>query len=201
MMNWQIAFNQTLANLSAKEPPPRVALLGIGHELCGDDAAGIMLARELNARSENCEWLLPLETGPAPENFTGSLRRFKPDLVLLVDAAQMDGKPGEIRWLDWKNLRGISASTHTMPLDIIVTYLTAELGCQAGLLGIQPAGNAVGAPLSPEVNSAVESMAQTLFEVLTAPTTVAEPIEMNGITPQASLSSVLWDKKSQERMY
>ena len=173
-MDWQTAFNQTLAGLQTENNPPRVAVLGIGHELCGDDAAGIILARELNARAGIYEGLLALETGPAPENFTGTVRRFSPDLVLLVDAAQMDGAPGEIRWLDWQNLSGISASTHTMPLDIIVAYLTAELGCQAGFLGIQPAGNAVGAPLSPQVQEAVESTVQTLMQVLTVPTMVAE---------------------------
>ena len=40
-----------------------------------------------------------MEAGPAPENFTGPLRRFRPDLVLLVDAAQMDAEPGTIGWL------------------------------------------------------------------------------------------------------
>lgn len=179
-MNWQTNFNQTLANLQTGNFPPRIAVLGIGHELCGDDAAGIMLARVLNARAGNYEGLLAdllaLETGPAPENFTGMVRRFEPDLVLLVDAAQMDGAPGEVRWLDWQNLSGISASTHTMPLDIIVAYLTAELDCQAGFLGIQPAGNAVGAPLSPKVQQAVESTAQTLIEVLTVSPVEVAPL-------------------------
>lgn len=165
-MDWQTDFNQTLAGIQTANQPPRIAVLGIGHELCGDDAAGICLARELNAQAGNHAGLLALETGPAPENFTGTVRRFAPDLVLLVDAAQMNGTPGEVRWLDWENLSGISASTHTMPLDIIVAYLTAELGCQAGFLGIQPAGNAVGAPLSPEVQQAVASTVQTLIEVL-----------------------------------
>jgi hydrogenase 3 maturation protease len=166
-MNWQIAFRQTLAGLQTENNPLRIAVLGIGHELCGDDAAGIMLARELKAKADISECLLALETGPAPENFTGTVRRFEPDLVLLVDAAQMNAAPGEVRWLDWKNLGGISASTHTMPLDIIVAYLTAELGCQAGFLGIQPVGNLVGAPLSPEVQKAIENTAQSLMEMLT----------------------------------
>jgi len=169
-MNWQIAFKQTLAGLQTENNPPRIAVLGIGHELCGDDAAGIMLARALNGNAEIFDGLLAgllaLETGPAPENFTGTVRRFNPDLVLLVDAAQMDATPGKVCWLDWENLGGISASTHTMPLDIIVAYLTAELGCQAGFLGIQPAGNLVGASLSPEVQKAVENTAQSLMEML-----------------------------------
>ncbi|HBX68619.1 MAG TPA: hypothetical protein DEH25_04360 [Chloroflexi bacterium] len=175
-MDWQTAFKQTLAGLRTPNQPPRIAVLGIGHELCGDDAAGIMLARALNIKAGNYGWLLALETGPAPENFTGSLRRFKPDLVLLVDAAQMNTAPGEVRWLDWGNLTGISASTHTMPLNIVVAYLTVELGCQAGFLGIQPVGNAVGAALSPKVQKAVESTVKTLIEVLTVSTTVAESL-------------------------
>ena len=40
---------------------------------------------------------LCLSAGAAPENCTGLLRRFRPDLVLLVDAAEMGEAAGAVR--------------------------------------------------------------------------------------------------------
>jgi hydrogenase 3 maturation protease len=142
-------------------------VVGIGHELRGDDAAGIAVARALRPRVAAHEQVLVIDAGPAPENFTGPLRRFDPDLVLLVDAAQMNETAGTVRWLACRETAGLSASTHTLPPYVLAGYLTAELGCEVALLGIQP-GNAclVGAPLSTAVRKAVSAVAQALAEAL-----------------------------------
>ncbi len=107
-----------------------------------------------------------IDGGAAPENFTGPVRRFRPDLVILVDAAQMDDLPGTIRWLDWTQTEGLSASTHTLPPHMLARYLVAETGCALGVIGIQPAQNAFGAPLSPAVEAAVAEIVTTLAAAL-----------------------------------
>lgn len=105
----------------------------------GDDAAGVEVARRLLVRlPAGCGWYV-LDGGTAPENFTGPLRRFRPQVVLLVDAMQMDEPPGFIAWLHWQQAQGFSASTHTMPPTLLAKYLIAELDCQVGLVGIQAA--------------------------------------------------------------
>jgi hydrogenase 3 maturation protease len=98
----------------------------------------------------------------APENHTGSLRRFKPDLVLLVDSAQMNEPPGTIRWLSWEETTGLSASTHTMPPYMLARYLSTELNCQVALIGIQPAHTGLDSPLSPAVQEAVDEIVRVL---------------------------------------
>ncbi len=89
-----------------------------------------------------------------------------PDLVLLIDAAQMDEAPGAVRWLAWQETDGLSASTHTLPPRVLAHYLTSELGCEVALLGIQPADTTMGAPLSPTAQAAVQAVAQALAELL-----------------------------------
>jgi hydrogenase 3 maturation protease len=143
-----------------------VAVLGIGHELRGDDDVGLWLAARLKSLAAGCERLLAVEAGPAPENFTGTLRRFKPDLVVLVDAAFMDADAGAIGWLSWQDASGFSASTHTLPLHLLATYLTAELGCEVALIGIQPAQLTVGAALTPVVQQAAEEISKVFIEAL-----------------------------------
>lgn len=143
--------------------PRRVAVVGVGHALRGDDAAGLALAER--AAPLSGENLLVLEGGPAPENVTGVLRRFKPELVLLVDAAEMGATPGTVRWLSAREVEGLSATTHTMPLSILAHYLEQELGCQVYLIGIQPGQNGIGEPLSEVVERAVDAIGDGLRAV------------------------------------
>ncbi|GAB4574934.1 MAG: hypothetical protein Kow0077_23940 [Anaerolineae bacterium] len=125
-----------------------------------------MVARALADRLQGRDDLLVIDAGLAPENFTGPARRFRPDLVILIDAAQMDASPGAIRWLDWAETDGLSASTHTLPPYVLARFLVMDSGCAVGLVGIQPAGNAFGAPLSPPVQAAVREVVDTLVALL-----------------------------------
>ena len=79
--SWQASLKASLTPSKRAEQPVRLAVLGIGHELCGDDAVGVRLAGMLRPLVTGNERLLVIEAGPAPENFTGPLRRFQPDLV------------------------------------------------------------------------------------------------------------------------
>jgi hydrogenase maturation protease HycI len=150
------------------QPPDRhfrAAIVGVGHELRGDDAAGLFVARALIPTARNYDWLTVIEAGPAPENCTGSLRRFCPDLVVLVDAAQMDLDPGGVRWLSWKDTGGISASTHSLPLHLVACYLHNELGCEVALIGIQPGSTEFGGNLSPVLIRVIGAMIGEILEV------------------------------------
>src|SRR5437870_308197 len=106
---WPAVLAQMLQRLRPPDRALRVAVVGIGHELRGDDAAGSRVARALQPRSHDL--LLVIDAGPAPENCTGPLRRFAPDLVLLIDAAQINVPPGTIEWQEWQAADGCGAST------------------------------------------------------------------------------------------
>ncbi len=113
-------------------------MVGVGNELNGDDAAGINVARNLWAGREVPAFCTSIEAGTIPENASGPLRRFGPDLVIFVDAADFGAAPGTIRWLEKESISGISASSHTLPLTILGSFLEGELNCQVVYLGIQP---------------------------------------------------------------
>jgi hydrogenase 3 maturation protease len=156
--SWQTELQQALTQATPPDRGIRVAVVGVGHELRGDDAVGLTVVQRL---PPTCTWLVVVG-GSAPENCTGTLRRFGPDLVVLVDAADLRARPGFIQWLDSTQIDGLSASTHTLPLSIVAAYLTAELRCPVGVLAIQPASNDIGAPLSPEVDHAAHHLVQVL---------------------------------------
>lgn len=139
-------MEQALVRLRKADRPTRVAIVGIGNELSGDDAAGIAVTRALHSKLRNHP-MAPsfsiIEAGTAPENITATLRRFDADLVVLVDAAQMDQAPGTVRWCDAESAEGFGASTHTLPLNLFALYLQSEIGCEVKLLGIQPAHSSI----------------------------------------------------------
>ncbi len=145
----------------------RLAIVGIGQELRGDDGAGLAVVRRLRELLPARDSLLLIEAGPAPENFTGPLRRFHPTHVVLVDAALMGTDPGGWYLVDWKD-GGVnfSASTHTLPMSALAAYLEKEMGCAVNLIGIQPASNGLGEDISPSVQRAVEQVAQTLSHLI-----------------------------------
>jgi len=163
---WKTALVEALNRVTTAQQMPRVAVFGIGHPLRGDDAAGIVLAETLQPLVAGCANVLVIDAGPAPENFGGVVRRFAPNFVLLVDAAQMYEKPSTVRWLDWRDISGYSGSTHTLPPRLLADYLVQETGCVVALLGIQPLQDNFGAPLSSIVQKVVETTARALAEVL-----------------------------------
>jgi hydrogenase 3 maturation protease len=167
-LSWSANLSQTLSRLAscAGPGPLRVAVVGVGQSLRGDDGAGGEIARRLQARLQGVSSVLVLDGGCAPENQTGPLRGHRPALVILVDAAQMGAAPGTLAWLGWEETRGMTASTHTLPLHLLARYLSNVLSCQVFLLGIEPADTTIGAPLSPAVAEAVEAATAGLAKAL-----------------------------------
>jgi hydrogenase 3 maturation protease len=161
-------LRQALESLASKNKrPSRVAIIGIGNELNGDDGAGVIVARNLPKPGIQSNWLV-IDAGPAPESFTGPLRKFQPDLVLFVDAAEMGEPAGASAWLEWQSTGGLSASTHSLPLTVVTKYLIHELACQVAMIGIQPQQLEMGSSLSNAVQKTVTEVAACLSEFITS---------------------------------
>ena len=163
---WQNELQLRLENLQGDNQQARIALIGVGNEMRGDDAVGVFLAREMQVYASCNPGFLSIECGLVPENCTGILRRFAPNLVIMIDAAQMDEAPGRIRWLDWQTTGG-GILTHTLPLWTCAGFLAVELNCEVALIGIQPQNTSFGASLSPEVQEAIDEVASVLVSLLT----------------------------------
>ena len=104
--------------------------------------------------------------GPAPENFTGTLRRYGPDLVLMVDAALMDLEPGTDRLVELAGYHRLQRLHPYTAVASLASYLTSELHCEVALLGIQPAQCQVGAPSRSKVQDAAENVARGISKIL-----------------------------------
>jgi len=87
-----------------------------------------------NFRSD--DWLV-LDCGTTPENFTSLVKKSQPEYLVIVDAAQMNLKPGEFRVIPSERIDKFYLTTHNIPLSLFISYLDKWVG-KTILIGIQP---------------------------------------------------------------
>ena len=148
-----------LRRLLVKKPDGKVArttFVGIGSELRGDDAVGVVIVNRLSAwqsssdRSDSLSSFLFINGGCAPENILGEIKAFQPEIIVFIDAVIVgdsgedggDGarKAGSIRIIDTgrEKISGISFCTHSLPLTIIANYIRQSISCEIFVIGIEP---------------------------------------------------------------
>lgn len=133
-------------------------LFGIGNPLRGDDGAGNYVADRFSAPG----WVA-LDCGTIPENFTGTVRSEHPELLVLVDAADMGIAPGEFRIIRPEDIAAVTFGTHALPLSILIEFLSHDAG-RVIFIGIQPAQTEMGQPLTVAVCEGADRLIRILGE-------------------------------------
>lgn len=147
----------------------RVAVLGVGSELRGDDIAGIIVLEDLKKSKKigRSVKLKTFEGSTAPENLTGEIKSFKPTHLIIVDTADIGEKPGSVLLLRADEVgRGVSFSTHKIPPKILIDYLAHSLKCDIVIIGIQPKNIGFGKSASKAVVASSRSVASSILEAL-----------------------------------
>ena len=151
------------------ERAERVAVLAVGSRLRGDDAAGLLAAEELSnllgPKRDRSRIAIFLGEA-APENLTGEIKRFQPTHLLVVDAADIGEKPGEFQLVEPAAIRGVSASTHNLPVSLLTDYLQQCVRCNVVVIGIQPKACGFDQPVSVEVTQGAKRAAKAIAEAL-----------------------------------
>ncbi len=128
-------------------------VLTIGNAMMGDDAAGPLLAALLQ-RSPAAGWQV-VDGGSVPENVVHRVRSMAPGRVLVVDAAEMELAPGEVRLVDDRLIvERFITTTHDLPISFLIEALRQTVP-EVHFLGIQPSLIGFGVPLSATVERAV----------------------------------------------
>ncbi len=138
----------------------RTVVLGIGNPLRGDDAVGTLLAERLS-RGEH---IIGVATDEVPENYTGVIRNKKPQTIILVDAIDFNGDPGQVVLLEKMEFEN-RFSSHRPSLGLLMHYLNTELNAKVFLLGIQPKQTDYHSELSHQVRETLEQL-EKLFKGL-----------------------------------
>ncbi|WP_108649458.1 hydrogenase maturation peptidase HycI [Dongshaea marina] len=131
-------------------------VLTVGNSMMGDDGAGPLLAKMM--KEQPVEGWEVMEGGAMPEDCLHLIRAEQPQRVLVVDAADIGEKAGEIRIIDPETIADMYVvSTHSLPLNFLIDELKTFVP-EVIFVGIQPAIVAFSAPLTEMVQSAVETL-------------------------------------------
>ena len=142
----------------------RIVIVGIGSPMRRDDFVGLRVLELLSGTTPENVLLLPTET--VPESYTGSIRSFEPTHVVLLDAANFGGAPGEARIIPPKSIANTSVSTHSLPLHVFIGYVKQTICDKVVLVGIQGANIEMGEGLTPSVEKGARELAKMLEELL-----------------------------------
>jgi len=155
---WKNELERALRPLIGK----RLALVGVGNPLRGDDGVGSLLARRMRERGKACVF----DGGSAPENCGELIAALAPETVLVVDAARCGGDAGAVRIFRSGEIAGGALSTHDQSLRVLAHYLKCRCGCEMFILGVEPARVGIGDGLSAPVRATLDEMEAVLLEIL-----------------------------------
>ena len=101
-----------------------------------------------------------------PEHFLGKIRKFGPNRIILLDAADMKEIPGAIGVFPKEAVSsGFHLSTHSLSLTMLEEFLKPEIPDLITLyVGIQPKQLYFQTPLSKECKEAGDEFAEFLTE-------------------------------------
>jgi hydrogenase 3 maturation protease len=150
--SWQEQLHEILAC--------RIVFAGVGNRLKGDDGVGpLVIDRVKNKTAAVC-----FDTGVAPENYLEKICQQKPDTVIIIDATDFNGTPGEIRIFNDSEIAGGTLSTHALSLSMFCQYIKARLPtCHIFLIGIQPKSCILNDSLSEPIVKAINELQKELL--------------------------------------
>jgi hydrogenase 3 maturation protease len=154
---------EALARLYSPCFEGRMAVIGIGNRLWGDDGAGPELLRRLKEewevqepRPNSQRQRFFVDAGESPEDWFIRIVDLKPDVILVIDAMDLQAEPGSIAILDSEALpEALCCTTHRLPLRSLLN-LWEKSGSSTLVLAIQPKDLIFNEGLSPEVKTSID---------------------------------------------
>lgn len=147
------------------EGKKRIVICGIGNDIRGDDAFGVLVVERLKELLDNPD-VLVLNCGEVPESHAGKITAFKPELVVFVDAVDFEGERGELIITDPEGTLGDAVSTHGLPLRVLVGYLKTQISADFVLIGCQPGSTGLFEEPSELIKERAERLAELLAGIL-----------------------------------
>jgi len=141
----------------------RVAVVGIGDQLLPWDRLGMLAAEAIaNLRLPKVKVFL---AGTVPESMTGPIRRFRPEHVLFLDAAEMGSPPGTVAIVEPEGIHATLFSTHALPLSVVMEFLEKDAHTRVTLIGIEPDAPAGKGP-TPAEQEGIRCLVSVLQKIL-----------------------------------
>ncbi len=132
----------------------KVVILCIGNIERGDDGLGPCFAKMLKGKVS----YEVIDAGVAPENQTGVISRLKPDTIIIVDAVDFEGEPGDVKIFSGEDLGSGKISTHDISPKLLIEYLKESTGAAIYIVGVKPQSNKFGQGLSYSIKTSLDNL-------------------------------------------
>ena len=136
--------------------------MGIGNQLRADDGIGSILANRLKSKVD----ATVIDAEEVPENYLGPIIADTPEVLMILDAANMDAPPGSLAIIEMENIASSGLSTHSASFELFFLVLQSEIQPDTFVLGIQPQSTEFGAPMTEPVRKALVIIEQALQNIL-----------------------------------
>jgi hydrogenase 3 maturation protease len=168
--NWKKGLQPELQSLAEElKKVKKLAILGVGSELMQDDNAGINVSLYLEKKYGNNHPKVRIFTGyTVPENFTKDIADFKPDHIIIVDAADLNISPGEFTDLPIERITDFSLGTHKLSLVMMIKFLKEIINPDFSVLAIQYKSIVFGEKITKEMKVGVKNVSAFLCDIIDA---------------------------------
>ena len=135
-------------------------VITVGNILRTDDGLGPFIGSRVKSRED----LKVINAKNRPENIIDEVISYKPSRIIIIDAADFEGKPGQIKLIDKECISKTTLSTHMIPLPVITSILENDTGASVFFIGVQPKNVILGEHLSFEVEESAWEIIKLIEE-------------------------------------
>jgi len=128
----------------------RFLVLGVGNEMKADDGLGRYVIDNIEDG---------IFCGEMPENFISRVKSAEPEVIIIVDAVDFNGEPGEIAFAEAEKLDKSSLSTHSLSFSVMSKMLP---GIRIFIIGVQPESLEFGKPMSSKAKQGADRISAVL---------------------------------------
>lgn len=141
---------------AAIAPRGRTLLVTIGNPLRADDGLGPFVGGQVRFKVPEHRVINAYTT---PESIAQSAIDFKPDKIVLLDAARFGGRPGELKIIPLEQVdRHAVISTHSFPLSVTFSVVREDTGAELVVIGMEPGSVEFEEGLTPAVKESALSL-------------------------------------------
>jgi len=146
---------------SASGRKQKVAIVGVGNIMRGDDGFGPALIERLNGKIK----AVCIDVGSTPENYVGTIVKQNPDVILIVDIMHLDKAPGHYEVLKPEEVLKSGLTTHDISPRMFIEYLKTQTKADVYMLGVQPQSISLGDQMSDSVKRSLEELEALIKEI------------------------------------
>jgi len=145
---WQIQLRELLNSRSSKA---RLAIVGVGHPMRGDDYAGSYTVKAIMKATDGAlpEGVYLFDAEDSVEALIGNLAKLGLKHMIFIDACEMGLRPGEASLLSVAETSYPFFTTHGIPLKVLAERLLSK--SKVWVLAIQPKQSGFDVSLSQEI--------------------------------------------------